>query len=115
MPDEILSNLTPNQRFWIVIRFALLISIIEVFSQYSLKNNKIIYGMIGYLCVALVLLQSYNYEALGHMNLVWSCISIIACYILGCVYMNEPFNKYTFVAIVLALGAIYFAHQSDEI
>lgn len=112
---EILVNLNPNQRFWIVIRLAILISIIEAFSQFSLKNNNIVPGIIGYICVASVLLYSFRYEGLGHMNLVWSCISIIVCYILGCIYLKEPFNKYTFIAILLALGAIYFAHQSDEV
>jgi len=49
------------------------------------------------------------------MNLVWSSISIITCYILGKLYFNEPFNRYTVVAIILAILAIYFAHRSDEL
>lgn len=111
---EILSHLRPNQRFWIVIQFALFISLVEVFAQFSLKSGNIWFGFIGYAIIAMILLKAYNYEGLGHMNLVWSCVSIIMCYIMGYLYFGEPANKYTFIAIIFAMLAIYFAHMSDE-
>lgn len=112
---EIIDHLTPNKRFWIVIKFALLISFIEAFAQYHLKNDTPYLGILGYIGVACVLIISYKYENLGHMNLVWSCVSIIVCYALGYYYFKEPINKYTFIAISCALLAIYFAHKSDEV
>lgn len=112
---EILSKLNPNARFWIVIRFALIISIIESLSQASIKGKRIIYGFIGYGIIVLLLSNAYNYEGLGHMNLVWSCVSIITCYIIGCIGFNEQFNKYTIAAILCAIMAIYLAHRSDEV
>jgi multidrug transporter EmrE-like cation transporter len=51
---------------------------------------------------------------MGHMNLVWSCTSIIICYIISHFVYKESINKYTVIAILLAIAAIYFAHQSDE-
>jgi len=111
---EILSNLKPNARFWIVIKFAFIISIIESFSQASIKSKHILYGFIGYGIIVLLLANSYNYEGLGHMNLVWSCVSIITCYIIGCIGFNESFNNYTIAAIICAIMAIYLAHLSDE-
>lgn len=111
---EIISQLDPQHRFIRVIKLAILISLIELVGQYNLKNKKIIYGVIGYIGVALLLSLSYDYEGFGHMNLVWSCISIITCYIIGYYLFNEPFNKYTKIAIILSMMAIYFAHKSDE-
>jgi drug/metabolite transporter (DMT)-like permease len=111
---EVISGLDPNKRFFIVIKFAILISLVEAFSQFNLKNNTFIFGILGYICVALILYNSYHYENMGHMNLVWSCTSIIICYIISHIFFNEHINKYTFYAIILAISAIYFAHRSDE-
>ncbi len=111
---EVLSHSNPNKRFYIVILFGLLISLVEAYSQYSLKSSRVVIGMIGYVLVAYILFTSYNYEALGHMNLVWSCISIVVCFIIGVFVFKEPFNKYTFMAVCFALVAIYLGHLSDE-
>lgn len=112
---EIISHLEPHQRFIKVIKLAILISLVELFGQYNLKYKNITYGILGYVCVALILLISYDYEGFGHMNLAWSCISIITCYTIGYYIFNEPFNKYTKIAIILSIMAIYFAHKSDEL
>ena len=114
MAAEILSGLTPNQRFWIVIQFAIFISAIEAFAQLNIKNHNIFLGFLGYTIIVFVLYKAYNYEGLGHMNLVWSCLSIIIAYIVGYIYFKEKMNKYTFIAVIFALLAIYFAHLSDE-
>ena len=112
---EILNNLKPNERFWIVIKFAIIISIIESIAQTNIKSKRLFIGMLGYIIIVLILYNAYNYEGLGHMNLVWSCISIIMCYLIGHFIFNESLNKYTFCSIILAILAIYFAHMSDEI
>lgn len=115
MATEILRGLNPNQRFWIAIKFALLISLIEIISQFNLKKGVLIYGILGYTLVATILFYALTFEGLGHMNLIWSSMSIITCYILGKLYFDEPFNRYTIIAITLAIFAIYFAHRSDEV
>ena len=112
---EIIGNRTPNERFWIVIKFALVISIVEMFSQTILKHRKYPFlGICGYIIVALILYNSYNYEGMGHMNLVWSCASIIFCYAASFYCFGEKINNYTFVAISFAILSIYFSHLSDE-
>jgi drug/metabolite transporter (DMT)-like permease len=72
-------------------------------------------GVRFYAVVATLLYFSYKYEGLGHINLVWSCVSIIIAILIGCILFHEPHNKYTYVAIILAFGAIYFAHRADEL
>jgi multidrug transporter EmrE-like cation transporter len=111
---EVFDHLYPRQRFRTVIFFGILISLVEVYAQYSLKSRRQLIGIIGYICVALILFKSYDYEALGHMNLVWSCISIITCFILGVLIFKEPFNKYTFLSVCFAISAIVLGYFSDQ-
>ena len=119
---EILDHKTPNQRFWIVIWVIATITIVEACAQATLKTaraKKMPYlvplGMLFYAIVAGLLYFTYNYEGLGHVNLVWSCASIIIAIIIGCVFFQEPHNKFTYIAILLAFAAIYFAHRADEL
>ena len=111
---EIVDHLYPKERFRTVILFGIVISLVEVYAQYSLKSRRVFFGVLGYIVVAMILLNSYNYEALGHMNLVWSCVSIIMCFVIGFFVFKEPFNKYTFLSVCFALIAIYLGHLSDE-
>lgn len=112
---EIIEKRTPNQRFSIVIRFALLICLVEMFSQATLKHNRYpILGIIGYVVLSIILYNSYNYESMGHMNLVWSCVSIISAFVVSHYLFGEKINRYTILAIIYALLAIHTAHLSDE-
>lgn len=120
--QEILDNKTPNERFWIVIWLIVGITIVEACAQATLKtarikNNRYIVpvGIAFYVIVASLLYMSYKYEGLGHVNLVWSCASIIIAVLIGCLFFGEPHNKYTYIAIIFAFGSIYFAHRADEV
>lgn len=124
MPNkpEILDGKTPNERFWIVILIIVAITIVEACAQASLKTAQIKkypylvpLGIVFYVGVATLLYFSYKYEGLGHINLVWSCASIIIAILIGCIFFNEPHNKYTYIAMLLAFAAIYFAHRADEL
>lgn len=124
MPNspEVLDNKTPNERFWLVIWIIVAITIVEACAQATLKTaraKKIGYlvplGVLFYAIVAYLLFMTYKYEGLGHVNLVWSCASIIIAILVGCLLFNEPHNKYTYIAVVLAFSAIYFAHRADEL
>lgn len=119
---EILDNKTPNQRFWVVIWIIVGITLVEACAQATLKtarNKKNPYlvplGIVFYAIVATLLYMSYKYEGMGHVNLVWSCASIVIAVLIGCLLFGEPHNRYTYIAILLAFGAIYFAHRADEL
>lgn len=118
---EILARKTPDQRFWIVLGFVILITFTEVLGQTCLKTaraeNKrwlLFLGFFIYCMVAYFLYCCYQYEGMGHTNLIWSCMSIILALLVGYYWFKEPFNKYNWVAVALAFGAIYFAHKGDE-
>lgn len=119
---EILDNKTPDERFWIVIWIILAITLVEACAQTSLKtarvkNNKLLIpaGVFFYAVVAGLLYVAYKYEGMGHANLIWSCASIIVAIVIGCMLFGEPHNRYTYLAVILAFLAIYFAHRADEI
>lgn len=123
---EIIKGRNPNQRLWTVIIFALIISMIEITAQTFIKCSSddgtiqktrvmcILFGITLYSVIVGVLYRSYEYENMGHMNMVWSCMSIILAFIIGCLYFNEPFNNFTIIAIFFAICAIYAAHLADE-
>jgi drug/metabolite transporter (DMT)-like permease len=119
---EILDNKTPNERFWVVLWIILAITFVEACAQTSLKSARVKkmphlapLGIVLYAIVALLLYYLYRYEGLGHVNIVWSCLSIIVAILIGCILFKEPHNKYTYIAIVAAFVAIYFAHRADEL
>jgi drug/metabolite transporter (DMT)-like permease len=41
-------------------------------------------------------------------------MSIIIAYIVGVFIFGESINRYTILAIIFAMLAIYFAHRQDE-
>lgn len=43
---EKINNLTPNERFYIVILFGVFISLVEAYYQYSLKSRRFSIGII---------------------------------------------------------------------
>jgi multidrug transporter EmrE-like cation transporter len=113
----------PDSELGIVVAFAICIAFFETISQNSLKYYSGNYescshmmmgiGLAGYVMVALLLLTSYNFVAMGKMNLIWSCISIITACVLGYIIFQENFDNYTISSIVLALSAIYVAHLGE--
>ena len=125
---EIINGLLESQRIKIVLFLIIFVTLFEALGQYFIKisknkaslnhsiNGSIKYlylGIISYIIVCLLLYNTYNYEGLGHVNLIWSCMSIILAYAVGhCIFM-EPFNEYTVLAILFACSAIYFSYLSD--
>jgi multidrug transporter EmrE-like cation transporter len=119
---EILGGKTPNEKFWLVLGLVFVIALFEACGQYTLKTGHdkgesryLVIGIFFYSFVCFMLFRSYKYEGLAHVNLIWSCLSIIMAYISGVLFFKEVCNKYTILAIFLALCAIYVSHLSDEV
>lgn len=119
---EIKEGLDPDQRFWIVIFIVMLIASLEACGQTCLKkartNQILVFALMGaifYVGVAALLYMSYKYDGLGHINLVWSCLSIIIAIGIGYYIFDEPMNRYTAATVACAFAAIYFAHKADEL
>jgi len=72
-------------------------------------------GAVAYALVAYLLFRAYRYTNLGHLNLIWSCASIVIAFTVGYVLFGETANRYTYAAIALACAAIFMAHKSNEV
>lgn len=109
-----------DSQFSLVIGFAVMIAFVEACAQNSLKQSQIGHssikfylGLLFYLIVGYILHHAYHSIGLGKMNLVWSCMSIIVALTAGYLLYDEPFDKYTITAIILAFSAIYVVHMGD--
>jgi multidrug transporter EmrE-like cation transporter len=109
------------------ILLALAVSVSEAFGQYYIKScsdcnlkgskktyKRLVYGLMFYMILCIILYKSYTYTQLGHMNLVWSCISIILAFLSGYYFFGEELNGYTYLSIFFALCAIFSAHLSHS-
>ena len=110
-----------REKFIKTIQIVILISIIEMFTQVSLKTGTtlekgeryLFYGMIGYALISCLLWKNFTFDGMGQVNLLWSCISIVTAFIAGFFLFKEPINKYTGYSIMFALIAVYFSYLSD--
>lgn len=105
---------------------ALAVSVSEAIGQYFIKSCsdcnkspkksylKLVYGTLAYMILCIILYKSYTYTKLGHMNLIWSCISIILAFLSGSYFFGEQLNFYTYLSIFFALCAIFSAHLSHS-
>ena len=90
---EIIQGLSPNQRIRIVLPMIIAIAFFECYAQYTLKKGRtegsrqkwICLGSaaIAYAVVCYLLYTSYKYDGIGHVNILWSCVSIILAYVVG--------------------------------
>jgi len=107
-------NTGSHSRFATIIYFAILYACVEVIALYHLKKKNVPIAIICYVFIAFILVNAYEYVEIGHMNIITSVISIMLSFLISYMYLGEKVNKYTFIAIIFALLAIYFSHLSDE-
>ena len=105
----------------ILLAIVLGISALEACGQACIKSARtheiIMWAVVGglfYMGVVALLFISYKYEGMGHVNMLWSCISIILAMTVGYFFFDEPMNKYTAVTFCFAILTIYFAHKAGE-
>lgn len=104
---------------FIVILSILFITIFEGLAQSCLKkynkedlNLYIIVALFCYTLICFLLLQCYKNDAyMGHVNLIWSCLSIIFIIGVGCLVFGEKFTSDDLMGVILAIGAIYFVQR----
>jgi multidrug transporter EmrE-like cation transporter len=90
------------------------ISLIECCGQTCLKkffnnNSKLYYfviGLISYLVVCYLLIQSYKYKGMGIINCIWSGISVLVVLGTGILLYNEPINKLDLLGVLFVIIGI---------
>ncbi len=116
MDSGIFLNINPSI---LVMFFIIFITIFESIAQSCLKtyqkeeaNLYIIVALFCYTLICFLLIQCYKNNAyLGHVNLMWSCFSIIFIIGVGCIFFDERFTSDDLMAILLAFGSIYYINR----
>jgi multidrug transporter EmrE-like cation transporter len=103
-----------------ILLLALFIAIVETIAQNNIKNSehkslKFMLGLGFYMILGYILHYAYHKYPLSKINVIWSCVSIIFAMILGYSLYDEPFNHWSGIAIILALGAIMCSFKAGEI
>lgn len=102
-----------------VILIIMIIVICEMTAQSCIKQSDKTYilffiAIILYTTICYLLFLCYmNRGKLGQINMMWSSISIISGIIVGYFIFGESVNMNRIIAIILAIGAVYFAQDTD--
>jgi len=106
----------------LILYSVIFITLFEAIAQVCLKNFQLgKYGKYAYLTFAIIFyflvgsLLCYCYKnnaKLGSVNLMWSCMSIIAVILFGYIFLQENIKHHDVMAILFAFLAIYFANQN---
>lgn len=90
----------------IIVGLLLLIVGSEAMAQYCLKRCKLTqkwhFYLLAVLCYALVcfgLYNMYGYKTMGIVNLLWSCMSIIAIILIGVIFFHEAVTIYDMIGV----------------
>lgn len=92
--------------------FALIIAIIEQFAQNTLKKSKstdslYFLGIILYIMVGWILHFAYQNFNMSKLNVIWSCITIVASITLGYILYGETISIKKMLGALLAILAIW--------
>jgi small multidrug resistance pump len=114
--------------FIILLIIIIFISLFELCGQTCLKyfgmnnSNNTHYFFIGilfYIIVCYLLVQSYKYKGMGIVNVLWSGLSILIILSIGIIFFNEKITTYDKIGIFFIILGIFFityegAHPSIE-
>jgi drug/metabolite transporter (DMT)-like permease len=101
-----------------IVIFAVVLAIVESIAQNTIKLNsngyskKFIIGIVFYMGVGYILHLAYMRYSLSKINTMWSCLSILFAITMGYLLYGEPLNRWTILAAIFALAAIYCLDQA---
>lgn len=93
-----------------ILFMALILTIIETYGQYNLKeyslNKRVPYYLLGiilYVVSATIFMNLLSYEKVGVINLIWNIMSTLSVFIMGYLIFNESLNSYEMVGAMMAI------------
>ena len=95
-----------------IIILAILVSLLESVTQYSLKSGfNPLLGILGYALVSLSLGYAYQNFKICQFNTVWSCISIISAYMMGKLLFKEKISVRGYISLGFLFVAIILSNE----
>jgi multidrug transporter EmrE-like cation transporter len=100
-----------------ILLVVILLATVEAIAQNTIKQSDseslhLMFGLSAYILVGYLLHYAYHKFPLSKVNVMWSAISIVLAATFGYILYNEPMNTKSLLAVMLALGAIYFAYDA---
>jgi multidrug transporter EmrE-like cation transporter len=102
-----------------VVLIIMLIVICEMTAQSCIKQSEqqsvlFFIAIVLYATICYLLFLCYmNRGKLGQVNMMWSSISIVSGILVGYFIFGESVSMNRIIAISLAIGAVYFAQDTD--
>jgi len=122
MVDLNIEHFLSSDKKIMMVQYILIICCLDAVTRYSLKKSIIkndkIYLYITYpitLLVLYMMYKLYHHHDTGYITITRSYISILFAYIVGYLFLNEKFNKYTFIVCALIIVTLYFAHKANYV
>ncbi len=68
-------------------------------------------GMLFYLLGVIPVAIAFKKIEFGPVFLIWEAVTVILALIIASIYFKEPFTLYRVIALVLAVGAVFFSYK----
>lgn len=67
--------------------------------------------MYGFVCLGLY--KVYDYKTMGIVNLMWSCMSIVAIALVGIIYFHEKITFYDLLGVVFVFVGFFLIYMKE--
>ena len=76
--------------------------------EYSVSANFLFYllGLLFYVGVTVLLVQSFKYEGMGVVNVLWSAFPIMFVLIAGIIIFKEKIHLVELLGVIMVLGGV---------
>lgn len=87
--------------------------IADIFLKKSNLNDYryLIIGALFYTATALPVAVVFKYMDFGKLFLIWEAVFVLLGIAVATWYYREPFTVYRLIALILALGALFFSYK----
>jgi len=95
---------------------AVILSVVEIFADFSLKDPKggLVLGLAGYNALALLLKKLLKNNSIGKVNILWNSITNVSHLWLGNLWYGEKLTDYEMIGVALimtGMGLLYLSKK----
>ena len=100
-----------NSTYMIIVLYVLVIVGLETCAMSCFKNSLkdwrfFLFGVLLYIGVGLVLVQTFKLTGLAFTNALWSGLSVMATTTIGVLYFKEVLHLHDYIAIAMIGGGV---------
>ena len=104
-------SILPNRHMIYLLVIGILLAetiALSFLKEYSVSANFLFYllGLLFYVGVTVLLVQSFKYEGMGVVNVLWSAFSIMFVLIAGIIIFKEKIHLVELLGVIMVLGGV---------